>query len=155
MNAVVAEVIDSNPLEAAEARARAEGLPYRGALTPPEAHAAWKRVAGAVLIDIRTTAELELVGSIPDAVNVEWKLYPDWGLNPSFVTSIQRKYAPEAVLILICRSGIRSDEAARKLVHAGFENVYQVLEGFEGVLDAAGQRRANGWKWHQLPWNQV
>jgi len=108
-----------------------------------------------VLIDIRTAAELDLVGRIPDAINVEWKLYPGWESNPSFVTSIQRKYAPETVLILICRSGIRSDEAARKLVQAGFENVYQVLEGFEGVLDDAGQRRTNGWKWHKLPWNQA
>jgi len=155
MNAVVADIISSNPLESGERRARAEGLPYRGALTPPEAHAAWKSVAGAVLIDIRTEAELELVGRIPDALNVEWKLYPGWELNPSFTTSIQRKFAPETVLILICRSGIRSDEAARKLVQAGFENVYQVLEGFEGVLDDAGQRRVNGWKWHKLPWNQL
>lgn len=154
MNAVV-EITGRSPLESAAQRAREQGLPYRGALTPPEAHAAWKSVAGAVLIDIRTEAELELVGNIPDAVNVEWKLYPDWSLNPSFVTSIQRKYAPETVLILICRSGVRSDEAATKLAKAGFENVYQVLEGFEGVLDDSGQRQVNGWKWHKLPWNQA
>lgn len=155
MNAVVADIISSNPLESGERRARAEGLPYRGALTPPEAHAAWKSVAGAVLIDIRTEAELELVGRIPDALNFEWKLYPGWELNPSFVTGIQRKYAPEAVLILICRSGIRSDEAARKLAQAGFENVYQVLEGFEGVLDEDGHRLVNGWRQHNLPWTQA
>ena len=155
MNAVVAEFTTAHALDISEQRARDQGLPYRGALTPPEAHAAWKSVSGAVLIDIRTTAELELVGRIPDAINVEWKLYPGWEPNPSFVTGIQRKYASETVLILICRSGIRSDEAARKLTQAGFENVYQVLEGFEGVLDDAGQRRVNGWKWHKLPWNQV
>jgi rhodanese-related sulfurtransferase len=155
MNAVIAEFVAADPLELAEQRARAQSLPYRGALTPPEAFLAWKSIDGAVLIDIRTEAELELVGNIPDAVNVEWKLYPDWSLNPSFVTAIQRKYAPETVLILICRSGVRSDEAATKLAKAGFENVYQVLEGFEGVLDDAGQRQVNGWKWHKLPWNQV
>jgi rhodanese-related sulfurtransferase len=155
MNAVIAEFVAADPLELAEQRARAQSLPYRGALTPPEAHAAWKSVAGAVLIDIRTEAELELVGKIPDAVNIEWKLFPGWELNPSFVTRIQRKYAPETVLILICRSGIRSDEAAKKLAKAGFENVYQVLEGFEGVLNDAGQRRVNGWRSYQLPWNQA
>ncbi len=155
MNAVTAEIAAANPLENGERRGRAEGLPYRGALTPTEAYAAWKSVDGAVLIDIRTEAELELVGSIPDAVHVEWKLYPDWDLNPSFVTGIQRKYAPETVLLLVCRSGIRSDEAGRKLAQAGFQNVYNVLEGFEGDLNDAGQRRVNGWRSYDLPWNQL
>jgi rhodanese-related sulfurtransferase len=155
MNAVAGEIATAQPLEIAQHRASEQNLPYRGALTPPEAHAAWKSVPEAVLVDIRTEAELELVGRIPDAVNIEWKLYPDWSLNPAFVTSFQRKYAPDRVLILICRSGIRSDEAARKLVKAGFENIYQVLEGFEGVLDDKGQRTVNGWKSHGLPWDQV
>jgi rhodanese-related sulfurtransferase len=155
MSAVVAEITSRNPLVIAENRAREQSLPYRGALTPPEAYSAWKSVDGAVLIDIRTEAELELVGRIPDAINIEWKLFPKWELNPSFVTGFQRKYAPETVLILICRSGIRSDEAATKLAKAGFQNVYQVLEGFEGVLDDAGQRRVNGWRSYKLPWNQA
>jgi rhodanese-related sulfurtransferase len=155
MNTIVEDFAASNPLEAAQNRAREKSLPYRGALTPPEAHAAWQGVPGAVLIDIRTETELELIGRIPKALNFEWKLYPGWDLNPSFVTSIQRKFAPDAVLILICRSGIRSDEAATKLAKAGYENVYQVLEGFEGVLDASGQRRVNGWRSYNLPWTQA
>ena len=154
MNAVVIELAAAYPLEVAERRAREQNLPYRGALTPPEAYAAWQKVPDAVLIDIRTAAELELVGRIEKAINIEWKHFPEWDLNPSFVISIQRKYAPETVLILICRSGIRSDEAATKLAKAGFEHVYQVLEGFEGVLDDAGRRRVNGWKSYDLPWNQ-
>ena len=112
------------------------------------------KVADAVLIDIRTAAELELVGRIEKAINIEWKHFPEWDLNPSFVTSIQRKYAPETVLILLCRSGIRSDEAATKLTSAGFENVFNVLEGFEGVLNEAGRRCVNGWKSYPLPWDQ-
>jgi len=155
MNAVVVEFATLYPLEVAERRAREQGLAYRGALTPPEAHTAWQSSPDSVLIDIRTEAELELVGKIPKAVNIEWKLFPGWEVNPSFVTRIQRKYSPETVLILICRSGIRSDEAATKLSKAGYENVYQVLEGFEGVLDEAGQRRVNGWKSYNLPWNQA
>ncbi len=154
MNAVVVEFASADPFRAAEERARSQGLPYRGALTPPEAYAVWKSGSDVTLVDIRTTAELELVGRIPKAINVEWKLFPDWELNPQFVTSIQRKFAPESVLLLICRSGIRSDEAARKLAQAGFENVYQVLEGFEGELDKEGRRRVNGWREHNLPWTQ-
>jgi rhodanese-related sulfurtransferase len=153
MNAVV----DTNlldPLYAAEERARTQGLPYRGTLTPPEAYAAWQQDSDAVLIDIRTEAELELVGRIPKAINIEWKLYPDWEPNPAFLTSIQRKFGPETTLVLICRSGVRSHEAAVKLAQSGYRNVYQVLEGFEGELDKSGQRKLNGWKFYNLPWNQ-
>ena len=155
MNAIVGAAATAHPLEAAQSRARENNLPYRGALTPPEAYAAWQGVPGAVLIDIRTETELELIGRIPKALNYELKLYPGWDLNPSFVTSIQRKFAPDAVLILICRSGIRSDEAATKLAKVGYENVYQVLEGFEGVLDELGHRRVNGWRSYDLPWTQA
>lgn len=154
MNAVVVELATAHPLELAQRRARELNLAYRGTLTPPEACAAWQSVPGAVLIDIRSEAELKLIGRIPQAVNIEWKFFPDWDLNPSFVTAIQRKYAPETVLILLCRSGIRSDEAATKLTSAGFENVFNVLEGFEGVLNEAGWRCVNGWKSYPLPWDQ-
>lgn len=154
MSAVVVEFAAPDPLAAAEGRASQLGLPYRGALTPPEAYAAWQRDPDVVFIDIRTEAELELVGRIPKAINIEWKLFPGWEPNPSFVTSIQRKYSPETTLILICRSGVRSHEAAVKLTEKGYVNVYQVLEGFEGELDKAGQRKINGWKFYNLPWNQ-
>lgn len=154
MSAVVMEFTVPNPLATGVERAIEQGLPYRGALTPPEAYAVWQHDPEVNLIDIRTEAELELVGRIPKALNIEWKLYPEWEPNPAFVTGIQRKFSPDSVLLLICRSGVRSHEAAVKLAEKGYENVYQVLEGFEGELDANGQRRINGWKAHNLPWNQ-
>lgn len=154
MNADIAQDL-TNPLCAAQERARAQGLPYCGALTPSEAYAAWQKGNGAVLIDIRTGAELELVGRIPKAIHIEWKRYPDWELNPAFMTSIQRKFGPETVLLLICRSGVRSHEAAIELTEKGYTMVFQVLEGFEGELDESGQRKGNGWKFHGLPWTQA
>lgn len=154
MNAV-AEFAAPDPLAIAARRAVEQGLPYRGALTPPEAYAAWQRDQEVVFIDIRTEAELELVGRIPQAINIEWKLFPDWEPNPAFVNSIQRKFGPQTTLLLICRSGVRSHEAATKLAEKGYQNVYQVLEGFEGELDKSGQRKLNGWKSYALPWSQA
>jgi len=148
-----ADTVD--PFAQAQARGREAGLSYRGALTPAEAWAALQATPEAVLVDVRTDAELELVGRVPGAVNIEWKLYPEWTPNPSFVTAVQRRYGPQTLLLLLCRSGVRSHEAAVKLAAAGYENVYQVLEGFEGELDDLGQRRRNGWRAHGLPWTQA
>ncbi|NWF66233.1 MAG: rhodanese-like domain-containing protein [Campylobacterales bacterium] len=44
-------------------------------------------------------------------------------------------------IIFICRTGIRSQYAANIVAQKGFENVYNVKEGF-----------LNGWKKENLPW---
>jgi len=69
-------------LTAAGARAQAMGLPYAGALTPPEAYALWRSIAGAVLVDCRTRAEQDWVGRVPGAVEIEWMSYPSMSQNP-------------------------------------------------------------------------
>ena len=70
----------------------------------------------------------------------------------STLSQIARK--PEPVLLL-CRSGKRSALAAEAAAKAGFTLAFNVLEGFEGELDAAQQRgHADGWRHHGLPWVQ-
>jgi rhodanese-related sulfurtransferase len=60
-----------------------------------------------------------------------------------------------APVILICRSGKRSIDAGSALLEAGFSQVYQVDEGFEGELDDHHQRGSvGGWRFHGLPWEQ-
>jgi len=50
---------------------------------------------------------------------------------------------------------VRSDAAAKALTAAGFRNAFNILEGFEGDLDADGQRgHLGGWRKHGLPWTQ-
>ena len=57
--------------------------------------------------------------------------------------------------VLLCRSGKRSAQAAEAAAKAGFRHVFNVLEGFEGELDARQQRgHADGWRFHGLPWVQ-
>jgi rhodanese-related sulfurtransferase len=58
-------------------------------------------------------------------------------------------------VVLICRSGIRSRDAGEALEAAGFINVINVSEGFEGPLDDHYHRGTlGGWRFHGLPWQQ-
>lgn len=140
-------------LERAEERARAEQLPYRGAVTPTEA---WTltQVGAARLLDVRTSAEWELVGSVPGAEEIEFKRYPDWDSNPEFLAEVKRRFAQEERIVLLCRSAQRSHHAAKLLAEAGYEAAYNILEGFEGDKNDAAQRVLTGWKVRGLPWEQ-
>ena len=75
--------------------------------------------------------------------------------NANFVSQLRHQVDPEALVMFMCRSGARSDGAARAAVEAGYSNCYNVLEGFEGDRDANGQRnRIGGWRHAGLPWHQ-
>jgi rhodanese-related sulfurtransferase len=76
--------------------------------------------------------------------------------NPRFVRELEAKVGgKEAVVLLLCRSGKRSVAAATAAAAAGFSNVFNVLEGFEGEIDAQKHRGgADGWRFHGLPWLQ-
>jgi rhodanese-related sulfurtransferase len=56
---------------------------------------------------------------------------------------------------LLCRSGKRSALAAQAAAAAGFGRAFNILEGFEGEIDASKHRGAkDGWRFHKLPWVQ-
>lgn len=130
-------------------------LPYAGALTPAEAYEVWQLAPGARLVDVRTRAEWDWVGRIPGAVEIEWLTYPGNKPNPAFLAQLKREVSPESLVMFVCRSGARSDQAARAAVGQGYLEAYNVLEGFEGDRDARGQRnRIGGWRHAGLPWHQ-
>jgi rhodanese-related sulfurtransferase len=142
-------------LDLARQRAVDMNLPYQGALTPAEAHQVWKLAPGARLVDVRTRAEWDWVGRVPDAVEIEWLSYPGMQPNPNFVSQLQHQVDPESLVLFMCRSGARSDAAARAASGKGYNNCYNVLEGFEGDKDANGHRnRVGGWRHAGLPWMQ-
>jgi rhodanese-related sulfurtransferase len=59
-------------------------------------------------------------------------------------------------VLLICRSGQRSLEAAHALDQHGFGDVINVVHGFEGDLDPDFHRSTlNGWRYEGLPWEQL
>jgi len=126
-------------------------------LTPQQAHEALQTDPNALLIDCRTEAEYYYVGHPVDAVNVEWNTEPDFEINPHFADQVTRMAGrKDRPIILICRSGKRSIDAGLALEKNGFTSVRNVLEGFEGELDAEHHRGAlGGWRMRGLPWRQV
>lgn len=149
--------MDKDAIEAtAHERAVAQGLPYTGALTPAEAHALREAAADATIIDVRTDAELSYVGRIPGALEIEWLSYPGREPNANFIAELKEAGLTEqSSLLFICRSGVRSHNAAIAAASSGFAKVYNVIEGFEGDLDEKGQRNSvNGWRFRGLPWSQ-
>ena len=143
-------------LRDAQDRAKEMRLPYAGALLPDEAHELMQSAPGAVLVDVRTRAELDWVGGIPGAAEIEWILYPDMENNPGFLAQLAGSVDREALVMFICRSGARSHHAAVAATLAGYTACYNVLEGFEGDKDGQGHRNSvNGWRKRGLPWDQL
>jgi rhodanese-related sulfurtransferase len=144
-------------------------------LTASEAAAMKQANPSKVLfIDIRTRAEAMYLG-MPTLVDYlvpvldfselwEWSAeqgeYLQQG-NPHFVQDIEKRLAAKGLgkddaVILICRSGIRSNGASGLLAQFGFKKAYTVIDGYEGDKAASGpekgQRTVNGWKNAKLPW---
>lgn len=142
-------------LRLSQARAKALALPYEGALTPQEAFDVLRLAPGAKMVDVRSRAEWDWVGRIPGAVEIEWNQYPGSVRNPNFLAELKRQVDPESLVLFMCRSGARSDGAARLATESGYSDCYNILEGFEGDKDANGQRnKINGWRHAGLPWAQ-
>ncbi|AXK39534.1 rhodanese-like domain-containing protein [Crenobacter cavernae] len=142
-------------LGVAHQRALDNALPYSGAVTPEEAARLMGELPNVVLVDVRSAAEWQFVGTVPGSVRIELKTWPGMQPNPHFLAQLKEQVSAEALVLFMCRSGVRSDEAARIATGAGYSEVYNVLEGFEGDKDAAGHRgTVGGWKGHGLPWVQ-
>jgi rhodanese-related sulfurtransferase len=145
----------SDTLQKAHERAKESGLPYDGALTPAEAYEVLEHAPGAKLVDVRTRAELDWVGRIPGAVEIELLTYPGSRPNPDFIKELEAQVDKDSLVMFICRSGGRSHNAATLAAQAGYSETYNVLEGFEGDKDAGGHRNSvGGWRAASLPWTQ-
>jgi rhodanese-related sulfurtransferase len=138
-------------------------------LTAHEAHAMWRDDPEKVhVLDVRTPEEYIFVGHAEMARNVpllfieyEWDTAKDEPVvrpNPEFVAQIIGFYQRTDTLVVMCRSGGRSALAVNALAKAGFDHVYNVIDGFEGdkVDDPTsayrGKRMKNGWKNSGSPW---
>jgi len=139
-------------------------MSYAGDITPLQA---WKLLSDnprAVLVDVRTDAEWRFVG-VPDlsslgreVVYIEWNA-TDGTRNENFADELKDRVPPEAAgeerpVVFLCRSGNRSIGAAQVATAGGITPAYNVLDGFEGHLDANGHRGETGWRAVGLPWKQ-
>ena len=137
----------------ARERGRKLKLSYAGALLPAEAHALMQE--GAKLVDVRTDAELQYVGSVPGSDAIEWNTFPEGQRNPAFLEQLAQTVRKDEPVMFLCRSGVRSHHAAIAATEAGWTEAYSILEGFEGDKDAAGHRNVvGGWRKAGLPWVQ-
>jgi rhodanese-related sulfurtransferase len=138
-------------------RGQAEQLPYAGAVTPQEAYALLQADRNIKLVDVRTNAERDWIGSvaIPKAQHaaIQWNLYPTGAPNPDFLAQLAQQEPTDQVLLFLCRSGVRSRHAAKLATENGYTRCFDILEGFEGDKDAAGHRKTvAGWCKAGLPW---
>ncbi|MEX2630373.1 MAG: rhodanese-like domain-containing protein [Tistlia sp.] len=138
----------------------AEG--YAGDLESRAAHALLEREPEALLLDVRSAPEWEYVGR-PDPAAlggrvafVSWKTWPGMLPNQRFLEAVaEAGVGTGRPLLLLCRSGQRSREAAIALTAAGYGPCWNVSDGFEGPKDAEGHRNSlAGWRAAGLPWVQ-
>ena len=152
-----------------------------------EAYDRLNTVPDTYLIDVRTRAEYQFVGHPFEAYHFPYMFfstnlvkendahtYQLGPVNESFVEEIEKAFKKTDILLLIGRDGTRSHLAAKALVEAGFEKVFDVKDGFEGAIFPSFEdendhkfyrqlanrhkvygfehRRHDGWQWWGLPW---
>lgn len=142
-------------LKIAQNRGSETNLSYDGSLMPTEAFEILNEASVAVLVDVRTRAEMDWVGFVPGAIHIEWQDYPACQRNPDFIDMLRQSVPEDSLLLFLCRSGARSHAAAAAAAAAGFTGCYNILQGFEGERDAQGHRNCiGGWRAAGLPWKQ-
>ena len=115
----------------------------------------------ALFVDVRSKAEYKYVGFPENSILIPWIDDPDWEPNPEAFSDLVmqeldgRENLLNTEIILICRSGFRSNEALKCLENKGFTQVSHVASGFEGDLDEIDHRgNLNGWRHDGMPWSQ-
>jgi len=115
----------------------------------------------ALFVDVRSKAEYKYVGYPENSILIPWIDDPDWEPNPEvFSDSVMQELDGcenllNTEIILICRSGYRSNDALKCLENKGFTQVSHVASGFEGDLDENDHRgNLNGWRHDGMPWSQ-
>lgn len=114
----------------------------------------WVQSGEAVLLDVRTDAEREWVGFVPNAVALAWKQWPGMEINARFDEELKAAVPSGKKAVMLCRSGVRSIAAASRACELGID-AYNILQGFEGDADAEDHRgHLGGWRAQGLPWKQ-
>lgn len=129
---------------------------------------AWDVLANdpeAILVDVRTQVEWQLIGK-PDLTSISKEpVYLQWvtmqGVNANFIEElkgmlVERGATQETPIFFLCQSGGRSKMSAMQCTVQGYSACYNIAEGFEGDLDEFQHRNSiSGWKVAGLPWTQT
>ena len=138
-----------------------EEMSYKRNLLPKMAIERLQNNPQALFVDVRSKAEYKYVGYPENSILIPWIDDPDWEPNPEVFSDLVmqeldgRENLSDTEIILICRSGFRSNEALKCLENKGFTQVSHVASGFEGDLDENDHRgNLNGWRHDGMPWSQ-
>ena len=108
---------------------------YAGDITSREAWDMLQQDPDAVLVDVRNDAEWRYVG-VPDLTSLDkktvfvcWQTYPEMRHNSDFVADVAAAgVRPPHKVLLLCRSGVRSRNAAIALGRYLLSHAQRVLE---------------------------
>ena len=95
-------------------------------ITQDEARVMMEADDGHVVVDVRREDEFE-TGHIPGAICI-----PNESITDTMPEQLPDK---DQVILIYCRSGRRSKEAAKKLFDMGYLNIYE----FGGIIDWTGE----------------
>jgi len=136
-------------------------MSYKRNLLPKMAVERLQNNPQALFVDVRSKAEYKYVGYPENSILIPWIDDPDWEPNQEAFSDLVmqeldgRENLSDTEIILICRSGFRSNEALKCLENKGFTQVSHVASGFEGDLDENDHRgNLNGWRHDGMPWSQ-
>jgi rhodanese-related sulfurtransferase len=144
------EVLNESEAILAKSRenARQVGLRYAGDVSPSDAWLLFEHGV-AKLVDVRTIEERQTVGYVSESIHAAWLVGNPLVSNPRFMRELESKTDKLDVILFLCRSGKRSVSSAETVSRLGFQNVFNISEGFEGDSNLK-----NGWVNRNLPWTK-
>ena len=107
---------------------------------------------GWIYLDVRSVPEFEQ-GHPEGAFNVPLRHMGPGGMSPNadFQRVIEARFPKDARIVIGCKSGGRSLQAASILESAGYTNVVDMRGGFHGETDPFGRVGTPGWLAAGLP----
>ena len=85
------------------------------------------------------------MGRMPGVLLIHWMYGTAMGRNTAFFSEVEKQLNRKSVILPLGRSGKRSAGAAEILTVAGFENVFNDLDGNKE------RNHVNAWRYRNLP----
>lgn len=90
---------------------------------------------GALVIDVRTPAEWKHTGIIRGSIRITYMDNEGRVDKKAFLKLVEEKTSTkDDLIVLVCRTGIRSKKAAKWLAKEGYTNIYNKTHGIKECL---------------------